>query len=187
MGPSQVNLSKFVDQFNDNPAYGAVIVRRSAMYLDNKDLGRVTWGLWSEAKDDITKDNVVIKGLDQTMHADFYMNWSFFLRPKGGQFANAEGLSSVRYRDIGRCYSTANSAFDCSTRRQVFRYDAPEWYGFVASASWGEDDIWSASLRYTADWGKTWKVAAGVAYEDFTDEGFNTSGAACHSKGSDET
>ena len=39
-----------------------VIVRRSAMYLDNKDLGRVTWGLWSEAKDDITKDNVVIKG-----------------------------------------------------------------------------------------------------------------------------
>ena len=168
------NLSKFVDQFNDNPDNGAVIVRRSAMYLDNKKLGRVTWGLWSEAKDDITKDNVVIKGLDQTMHADFYMNWSFFLRPKGSQFANAEGLSSVRYRDIGRCYSTANSAFDCSTRRQVFRYDTPEWYGFVGSASWGEDDIWSASLRYTADWGKTWKVAAGVAYEDFTDEGFNT-------------
>ena len=77
------NLSKFVDQFNDNPANGAVIVRRSAMYLDNKNLGRVTWGLWSEAKDDITKDNVVIKGLDQTMHADFYMNWSFFLQAEG--------------------------------------------------------------------------------------------------------
>ena len=24
--------------------------------------------------------------------------------------------------------------------------------------------------------GKTWKVAAGVAYEDFTDEGFNNGG-----------
>jgi len=84
------NLSKFVDQFNDNPANGAVIVRRSAMYLDNKTLGQVTWCLWSEAKDDITKDNVVIKGLDQTMHADFYMNWSFFLRPKGSQFENAQ-------------------------------------------------------------------------------------------------
>jgi hypothetical protein len=130
------------------------------MYLDNKKLGRVTWGLWSEAKDDITKDNVVIKGLDQTMHADFYMNWSFFLRRKGSQFENAEGLSSIRYLDIARCYSTANSAFDCSTRRNEVRYDTPEWYGFVGSASWGEDDIWSASLRYTADWGKTWKVAA---------------------------
>jgi hypothetical protein len=29
------NLSKFVDQFNDNPANGAVIVRRSAMYTAN--------------------------------------------------------------------------------------------------------------------------------------------------------
>ena len=54
------------------------------------------------------------------MHADFYMNWSFFLRPKGSQFDNAEGLSSVRYRDIGRCYSTANSAFDCSTNVTSF-------------------------------------------------------------------
>src|SRR5262249_19028122 len=105
------------------------------MWLDNKKLGRVTWGLWSEAKDDITKDNVVIKGLDQTMHADFYMNWSFFLRPKGSQFQNAEGLASVRYLDIGRCYSTANSAFDCSTRRMESRYDTPEWYGFIGSVS----------------------------------------------------
>jgi len=170
------NLSKFVDQFNDNQNNGVTLVRRSALYVDNEKLGRVTWGLWSEAKDDITKDNVVIKGLDQTMHADFYMNWSFFLRPKGSQFGNAEGLSGVRYLDIGRCYSTANSAFDCSTRRNLVRYDTPEWYGFVGSASWGEDDIWSASLRYTADWGKTWKIAAGVAYEDFTDEGFNNGG-----------
>jgi hypothetical protein len=151
-------------------------VRRSAMYVDNEKFGRVTWGHWSEAKDDITKDTVVINGLDQTMHADFYMNWSFFLRPKGSQFQNAEGLSSVRYRDIGRCYSTASSAFDCSTRRNLVRYDTPEWYGVVLSASWGEDDIWSMAARYTADWGKNWKVGAGVAYEDFTDEGFNASG-----------
>jgi predicted porin len=170
------NLSKFVDQFNDNPNNGRVIVRRSAMYVDNKKLGQVTWGHWSEAKDDITKDTVVIKGLDQTMHADFYMNWSFFLRPKGSQFQNAEGLSSVRYSDIGRCYSTASSAFDCSTRRNIVRYDTPEWYGFVGSASWGEDDIWSMAARYTADWGKDWKVGAGIAYEQFSDEGFNTSG-----------
>jgi predicted porin len=182
------NLSKFVDQFNDNQNNGVTLVRRSALYVDNEKLGRVTWGLWSEAKDDITKDNVVIKGLDQTMHADFYMNWSFFLRPKGSQFGNAEGLSGVRYLDIGRCYSTANSAFDCSTRRNLVRYDTPEWYGFVGSASWGEDDIWSASLRYTADWearpGRSPPVSPMriLPMRDLT-----TAAVACRSKASDET
>src|SRR5262249_1926489 len=114
---------------------GVTIMRRSAMYVDNQKLGRVTWGLWSEAKDDITKDNVVIKGLDQTMHADFYMNWSFFLRPKGSQFQNAEGLSSVRYLDIGRCYSTPNSAFDCSTQpylsTNLEKGNCHPWFGWL--------------------------------------------------------
>jgi hypothetical protein len=33
------NLSKFVDQFNDNPDNGSLNVRRSAIYVDNKKLG----------------------------------------------------------------------------------------------------------------------------------------------------
>lgn len=180
------NLSKFVDQFNDNPNNGRVIVRRSAMYVDNKKLGRVTWGHWSEAKDDITKDTFVIKGLDQTMHADFYMNWSFFLRPKGSQFQNAEGLSSVRYRDIGRCYSTASSAFDCSTRRNIVRYDTPEWYGFIGSASWGEDDIWSMAARYSADWGKDWTVGAASPMSSSAMRGLTPAAVGFPSKGSKE-
>jgi hypothetical protein len=45
------------DNFND----GGMLTRRAAVDVDNKKLGRVTWGLWSEAKDDIIKDNVLIK------------------------------------------------------------------------------------------------------------------------------
>ena len=108
--------------------------------------GKVWLGLQEMAKDNITKDTVVIKGLDQTMHADFYMNWSFFLRQKGFNNAEAFSASTPRFHDIGRCYSTSSSAFDCSTRRNEVRYDTPEWWGFIGSASWGEDDIWSASL-----------------------------------------
>src|SRR4029079_8471456 len=54
------------------------------------------------------------------------------------------------------------------------RYDTPEFWGFVGSAAWGEDDIWSASLRFQKEW-DNWKIGAGYAYEDFTDE-LGTSG-----------
>src|SRR4029079_11276121 len=88
----------------------------------------------------------------------------------------AEGMTDIRYQDIARCYSTSNSTFDCSTRRNEVRYDTPEfWGGFVGSASWGEDDIWSASLRFQKDWDK-WRIGAGYAYEDFTDELVNNGG-----------
>ena len=86
------NLSKFVDQFNDNPSPGALTTRKAAIALASKDYGKAWLGLQETAKDIITKDTVIIKGLDQTMHADFYMNWSFVLRQKG--FDNAEALSS---------------------------------------------------------------------------------------------
>ena len=85
------NLSKFLNQFNDNVDNGSLNVRKSAIYLENKQFGKVWLGQQETAKDNITKDTVVIKGLDQTMHADFYMNWSFFLRQKG--FNNAEAFS----------------------------------------------------------------------------------------------
>ncbi len=160
-------LSKFVDQFVTNPEPGGTIVRRSAIYLDHKEYGRLWWGWWSAAKDDITKDSIVIKGLDQTMHSDFYMNWSFFLRPVG-----AAGLSNIRFRDIGRCYSTSSSAFDCSNRRGLVRYDTAELFGFTGSASYGDDDIWSVALRYNKEW-DNWKIGAGYAYEKFPDETFS--------------
>ena len=155
-----------------------MVVRKSAVYMDSKNLGKIWLGLQETAKDNIVKDTIVIKGLDQTMYADFYMNWSFFLRPVGAP-KNSQGLSTIRFRDIGRCYSTSSSAFDCSTRRNEVRYDTPEWEGWlkglVFSWAWGEDDIWSGSVRYRRDW-ENWSVGMGYAYEDFTDEGFNDGG-----------
>ena len=176
------NQSRFVNQFNDNTNNGALLVRKAAISLESKIYGRVWLGQQEMAKDNINKDTIVIKGLDQTMHQDFYMNWSFFLRQKGFDTANAFSSSTPRFQDIGRCYSTSSSAFDCSTRRQEVRYDTPEWWGFVGSASWGEDDIWSASLRYQKEWGN-WKIGAGYAYEDFTDELVNNGGGGVPHQG----
>ena len=46
----------------------------------------------------------------------------------------------------------------------------PTCYGFWFNAGYGEDDIWSVSARYKKEWGENWKVGAGIAYEEFTDE-----------------
>ena len=86
------NQSRFVNQFNDNTDNGVLRVRKAAISLESKTYGRVWLGQQEMAKDNINKDTIVIKGLDQTMHQDFYMNWSFFLRQKG--FNNAEAFSS---------------------------------------------------------------------------------------------
>ena len=120
--------SRFVNQFNDNPDVNTQLLRAQvAISLDSKMYGKIWLGLQEMAKDNINKDTVVIKGLDQTMHQDFYMNWSFFLRQKGFDNVDAFSSSTPSFRDIGRCYSTSSSAFDCSTRRQEVRYDTPEW------------------------------------------------------------
>ena len=98
------NQSRFVNQFNDNTDNGVLRVRKAAISLENKQYGRIWLGQQEMAKDNINKDTVVIKGLDQTMHQDFYMNWSFFLRQKGYNNAEAFSSSTPTFRDIGRCY-----------------------------------------------------------------------------------
>ena len=176
------NQSRFVNQFNDNTDNGALRVRKAAISLESKTYGRVWLGQQEMAKDNINKDTVVIKGLDQTMHQDFYMNWSFFLRQKG--FDNAEAFSVFdaalpRYRPLLFDEQLGLRLLDPP---QEVRYDTPEWWGFVGSASWGEDDIWSASLRFQKEW-DNWKIGAGYAYEDFTDELVNNGGGGVFFQG----
>ena len=127
------NQSRFVNQFNDNTDNGLLRVRKAAISLESKTYGRVWLGQQEMAKDNINKDTIVIKGLDQTMHQDFYMNWSFFLRQKGFNNAEAFSSSTPRFQDIGRCYSTSSSAFDCSTRRKRFATTRPN--GGASSAA----------------------------------------------------
>src|SRR5690606_36882644 len=48
-------------------------------------------------------------------------------------------------------------------RYNVVRYDTPEIGGFMASASWGEDDHWSVALRYSGQISR-FKLSTGIAY-----------------------
>ena len=47
----------------------------------------------------------------------------------------------------------------------LVKYVSPEFSGFVASASWGEDDFWDVALNYEGEF-SGFKIAAGIGYGD---------------------
>ncbi len=160
-----------VNQFDDdnaNDPQGPMHVRQSNMYLANKVWGQLRWGLTNTPSYNVTKDTNV-SGLEDTMDSDNKMNRSFFLRPSG--FNNAEGLSTLKWSDISRCYNAAN-AFGCSGRRSGVAYWSPEWAGFTLSVGYF-DDTWGAALRYQKKWGETFEAGAGIGYEKIFGAGAN--------------
>jgi hypothetical protein len=54
--------------------------------------------------------------------------------------------------------------------------------GFIASAAWGEDDMWDVALRYAGEF-SGFKLAAGIAYAQWTDGTSTTAGAGNAEKG----
>ena len=178
--------SSRVNQFDDNNAGDdPITVRWAQMYLASKAYGTANWGLTATPKYDITKNAMeyisTVKGegggLSDTLVSDFRMNPNFRLRPTG--FNNAEGLSTLTWSNIGRCYG-ASDQFNCSTRRNGVNYSSPElkglFEGFNVQWGWFEDDDWGASLRYKNTFNDTWKFSANVAYENIRDERLQSGG-----------
>jgi predicted porin len=186
----RIAYSRQVSQTDDDNFVDSRLLytRHSYVYLSNKKLGELRLGLTSSPKDNINKDTMVYGNVIDTVTQDFFMNQGFFLRPKGfntevgTQPANGNKVSSLKFIDIARCYSTSSALFDCSTRRNMIVYESAKWFGskegqgFFGSWGWGEDDIWSASLRYKDTWGENWSVGGGIAYEDLRDENVQNSG-----------
>ena len=165
-----------VNQFNDdnaNDPSGPLNTRHSFIYLNSKTYGEVRLGLTATPIYNITKDTNVTE-LEDTMHSDDRMNQSFFLRAKNSPH-NSEGLSTIRWSDISRCFESAN-AFVCSTRKNGVAYWSPDWQGFSASVGWFEDDEWGAALRYKKEWGETFDVGAGIGYTKIRDERLQSGG-----------
>ena len=126
--PTSANSAR-LNQFNDdnaNDPVGAFNTRHSFIYLNNTTYGEMRFGLTATPIYNITKDTNVTE-LEDTMHSDDRMNQGFFLRAKNSP-QNAEGLSTIRWSDISRCYESAN-AFVCSTRKNGAAYWSPELAG----------------------------------------------------------
>jgi hypothetical protein len=157
------------DRLNQNDDNGGASantlnIRHSAWWLANKQLGKVWVGQTSEATDGITEANTANTGHFATP------SWGntfgdggsgFFLRRKDG------GLSGLQWGDFGTA-GVSQGVPGEGHRLNVIKYETPAYSGFIGSASWGEDDVWSAALRYGGEV-SGFKLAAGVGYTSWTD------------------
>lgn len=112
-------------------------VRHSALFIEG-GMGRVTLGHTSQATD--TFDEISIANVTVASKL-------LSIQPFGNAYLGGLDLP-----------------FD-GGRMSVARYDSPVVGGFIASASWGGDDVWDAALRYAGEFGG-FKVAAAVGYRD---------------------
>jgi hypothetical protein len=122
-------------------------LRQSHWFIESEKYGKVSVGLLSGAQDDLYKWGNVGKAYSD---AELHYNGKFFIKQKDG--ANYTSL----------IWDNLANNLD-NSRVNAVRYDTPEFAGFVASASWGEDDIWDMSIRFDQKF-HTFHVKAGASY-----------------------
>jgi hypothetical protein len=134
----------------------ALAVRTANWWLESSTLGRVTVGRINLGGPVGTID---LGGISTVAH--------FSPGLVGGSFIVENGCAPActLRRFIGPTYG--------GDRIEGIRYDTPSIGGFVAQASWGEDDVWSASLRYAGEF-SGFRLAAGIGYQ--RNDGVNLNG-----------
>jgi predicted porin len=149
----QNNLEQNIDSVKVN---GGLDIRHSAWWLQNKDLGKVWVGQTSQATDGITEISLAATG-----HFAGPQIWDsiggFRLRGSNG------ALSGLNVANLGLDNNPGEGA-----RFNVVKYETPTLAGFVASAAWGEDDVWDVALRYAGE-ANGFKLAAGIGYAQWSD------------------
>lgn len=147
------NTSDGVDQTSDN-AFGGLTVWRSNWYVNSKALGRLTVGLADRATGGVPESDLS-EAADAGYAGVQDIGGSFLLRRSGDS-----ALAGVTWGDLADHFN--------GDPANLIRYDTPALSGFVASASWGEDDVWDVALTYTKEDGDL-QVAAAIGYAEITD------------------
>jgi len=129
-------------------AENEIVIRYSNVYIESERLGRVTLGQGSTAADGAAE---VVLG-NSLRNSDLQHGNTFQPRFGTGSQANS-GIT------LSRWASNLDSARD-----DVIRYDSPSIYGFIVSASWGDDDYADIALRFKSEWNSV-RVAAAIAYQ----------------------
>jgi len=147
----------------DDPA-DQITIRYNNVYIESERLGRLTLGQGSTAADGayevVLGNSLRNPGID---HGSSLV------------VVNSAGASTYRLQDYV-------SDFD-SSRDDLVRYDTPSLYGFIVSASWGDNDYADLALRYKNEWNSI-RVAAAIAYQwDATNDAYSSSAIASATPG----
>jgi hypothetical protein len=141
----QDSASNEVSQFDDEGNDNGIIIRHNYLFIESERLGRISIGQQSSAADGITE---VVLANSFSDASDIFS--SFVVRTSDG---GSSGLVVENFVDN----------LD-GPREDVVRYDTPSIYGFIVSASWGDDDYADIALRFKKEF-NSFRFAAGVAYQ----------------------
>jgi predicted porin len=144
----QDSASDKVSNGNDEGVTDEILIRYSNVYIESDTLGRITIGQQSVATDSITE--IVLGNSDRV--ADIHHGNNFLIRVRAAN----DPQTNLRLRDIA-------SDLDAS-RDDVIRYDSPSIYGFILSASWGDNDYADIGLRFKKEWNSI-RIAGGIGYQ----------------------
>jgi predicted porin len=144
--------SNLVSQDDDEGGSGADLrVRRNFLYVESDQLGRFSIGQENQATDGINEIDVV--ATYSTVSKTHYA---------GGFEINGAGALTW-----GNVLGAIGGG-----QEDIIRYDTPSIYGFIASATWGDDDVWDVALRFAKEFNSV-RIAAGIGYlkDDREDSG----------------
>ena len=158
--------SDAVDQNTDDSS-GALSIRHSAWWLEHKDIGKLWVGQTSTATDGITEIN-----LANTAHLGMQNlaanGGGMFVRNNNGTLTTVRHTAFMGGANVPSSPGVNSSQIGEGNRMNVVKYESPAILGFIASASFGEDDMWDAALRYAGEF-SGFKLAFGVGYQQWTD------------------
>jgi predicted porin len=120
-------------------------IRQNYVYIESEKYGRISLGHQSAGADGI---NEIVLGNSLTDSSDIFS--SFQVRTRAGGNSGFE---------VGQFVDNLDGP-----REDVVRYDSPSIYGFIVSASWGDDDYADIALRFKKEW-NSFRVAGGIAYQ----------------------
>jgi predicted porin len=150
-------------------------LRKSNWWLKSKTYGKLTVGLEGSSTYHLLDD---ADGANTRNYSDA----EAASVAQGAFFINSNGVrTALRWSDVERGFNNSTPGQD--GRRNIVRYDSPEFGGFVASVSWGEDDLFDTSLTYKGELHDI-KLIGKIGYGESTDPtatscGGPTSGFKC--------
>lgn len=160
LGINGAPSSQFSQDDDNGTTPNSITIRKASWFLDSKTLGKMTVGQDGTATYHLLDDadGVNTRNYSDAEAAAVAMG-AFFLRVNGVKQA-------VQWSQILGGFN--NNTPGQSGRRNVIRYDSPSFAGFVATAAWGEDDMWDMALTYKGEVGD-FALLARLGYGESTD------------------
>jgi len=154
---------------DDDGAINNLVVRKTAWFIKNKDLGKLSVGRQDTATYHLIDnvDTTLTRNVSDFEAAGVALG-AFKIRVDGAFVGNTTWINVMG--------GFNNGTPGQSGLRNVVRYDTPTLHGFTGTVTWGEDDQFEAAVKYREEVGD-FKLSGAIGYGESSDP--QTNGSQC--------